>query len=450
MPKKRIRTTRRHRRKSNPWVRWLSLLFVLLAISAGAYWGMNDTVSPQMADAKISHVKEGTVEDKDAIYTDTTKDISEALDTWLRAQDAEVTTVEKQERTEPRHATGGTIQWTTYSKEVIPAKPFTREDLEQYLAKSNGKAVLYRVEKTLHNGQTVTEYDIAYFDMLDTEQLYLVTDRLYVTAPKEPNTVVASIKKLIQESTSGSLKDIPSAAPGAAPQPPVGTDKQRHPAEIKGRLAIVIDDCGSDMKTLEGLNKLPIPLTYAVMPNKPHTAESAESGYNAGRKIFVHLPMEALQIGSSEKTYIAKEMSDSKVKETTNSLLDQVPHAVGMNNHQGSLATADARLMNDVMAVLKQRHLVYLDSRTNKDSVGEQTASAVGIGTTRNNLFIDNDHDVELIKNRLRQGGQIAKSNGSAVVIGHCRPYTLQAIKESIDELHKEGIDLVFVTDLMQ
>lgn len=449
MPRTTRRTTRNSRKKKgNPLIRKLSVLFVLAAIGAGAYWN-GDTNTQQVADSKMSQIEEGSVEDKDAVYTETSQDVSDALDTWLKSQDADVTTVESKDRTEERYATGGTISWTTKSKEVVPTKAFTREDLEKQLAKSNGKAILYRVEKTQHNGQDVTEYDIAHFDMLDKEQLYLVTDRLYVTEPKEKTGVVASIKKLIQETTSGSLKDVPQETATITTKPVTVTDRQKHPAEIKGRLAIVIDDCGSDMKTLEGLNKLPIPLTYAVMPNKPHTSESAESGYDAGRKIFVHLPMEAMHIGSSEKTYIAKDMSDKEVKETANDLLDQVPHAVGMNNHQGSLATADPRLMKDVMAVLKQRHLAYLDSRTNKDSVGEQTASAAGISTTRNNLFIDNDKDVELIKNRLRQGGQIAKSNGSAVVIGHCRPYTLQAIKESIDELHKEGIDIVFVTDLM-
>ena len=449
MPRTTRRTTRNSRKKKgNPLIRKLSVLFVLAAIGAGAYWN-GDMNTQQVADSKMSQIEEGSVEDKDAVYTETSQDVSDALDTWLKSQDADVTTVESKDRTEERYATGGTISWITKSKEVVPTKAFTREDLEKQLAKSNGKAVLYRVEKTQHNGQDVTEYDIAHFDMLDKEQLYLVTDRLYVTEPKEKTGVVASIKKLIQETTSGSLKDVPQETATITTKPVTVTDRQKHPAEIKGRLAIVIDDCGSDMKTLEGLNKLPIPLTYAVMPNKPHTSESAESGYDAGRKIFVHLPMEAMHIGSSEKTYIAKDMSDKEVKETANDLLDQVPHAVGMNNHQGSLATADPRLMKDVMAVLKQRHLAYLDSRTNKDSVGEQTASAAGISTTRNNLFIDNDKDVELIKNRLRQGGQIAKSNGSAVVIGHCRPYTLQAIKESIDELHKEGIDIVFVTDLM-
>lgn len=425
------------------------LLLVLLCI--GAYWTVNgDSASYQRADAKISQIEAGKTEQKDAVYTDTSADMHDAVDAWLKAIDADVSTVETAERTEQRTATGGTISWTTKSKEVVPTKPFSREDLEKQLAKSNGKAVLYRVEKTQHNGKDVTEYDIAHFDMLDKEQLYLVTDKIYVTEPKPKDGVVASIKKLIKESTSGSLKDVPKETAKTTGTTKQVGDTQRHPKVIKGRLAIVIDDCGSDMKTLQGLNALPIPLTYAVMPNKTHTTESANSGYDAGRKIFVHLPMEPLNVASSEKVYIGKEMKDSTVKDTANSLLDQVPHAVGMNNHQGSAATADPRLMKDVMSVVKQRHLLYLDSRTNAASVGEQTARTMGIGTTRNNLFIDNDKDVAAIKKRILQGGQIAKNNGSAVVIGHCRPTTLAALKDSIDELHSEGIDIVFVTDLMQ
>jgi len=143
-------------------------------------------------------------------------------------------------------------------------------------------------------------------------------------------------------------------------------------------------------------------------------------------------------------------MSDSKVKATANEILDQVPHAIGMNNHQGSLATSDSRVMKDIMQVMSSRGLVYLDSRTNSTSVGEQTARAMGVATSRNNLFIDNDASVDAIKSRLRQAGSIARENGSAIVIGHCRRNTAQALSEMIDELHNDGIDLVFATDLME
>lgn len=224
MPRTTRRTTRNSRKKKgNPLIRKLSVLFVLAAIGAGAYWN-GDMNTQQVADSKMSQIEEGSVEDKDAVYTETSQDVSDALDTWLKSQDADVTTVESKDRTEERYATGGTISWPTKSKEVVPTKAFTREDLEKQLAKSNGKAILYRVEKTQHNGQDVTEYDIAHFDMLDKEQLYLVTDRLYVTEPKEKTGVVASIKKLIQETTSGSLKDVPQETATITTKPVTVTD----------------------------------------------------------------------------------------------------------------------------------------------------------------------------------------------------------------------------------
>ncbi|WP_441561012.1 divergent polysaccharide deacetylase family protein [Colibacter massiliensis] len=223
----------------------------------------------------------------------------------------------------------------------------------------------------------------------------------------------------------------------------------KQPKTVKGRLAIVIDDCGTDMAVLEGLNAVPIDLTYAVMPFKSHTIDSAESGRNAGRKIIVHLPMEPLDVPSSEEIFISSDMGDSKIRATMNELIDQVPYAVGINNHQGSKATADSRVMKAVMSVLKKRDLVFLDSRTNTGSVGEETARAAGVATTRNNLFLDNDTSVNAVKERLRQAARMAVKNGHAVAIGHCRENTLRAIRETVDELTDEGIKFVFVTDLM-
>lgn len=455
MRQKRKRSSR-SRRRSNSLITPLSVLFVMLAVCAGAYWNSNaDTplAISQTTAASIEQLPSGSTEGKDAVYTQVSAELQDAVESWLQAQHADISTIKTEDRQEHRRATGGLIRWTTKSLLVVPSKTFSRQDLEKQLSSGKGKVVVYRAEKTTLDGKNVTEYDIAYFEMLDKEQLYLVMDKLYVTAPKSKPSLLENIKEFILGSTSGSLKDVPAKVVSEKPETAskqAADSKQNHPAQVKGRLAIVIDDCGSDMTTLEKLNKLPIPLTYSVMPNKPHTTESAQSGYQAGRKIFVHLPMQPLNVSSSESVFIGPDMSDNKVKSTTNELLDQVPHAIGMNNHQGSMATADTRLMKDVMSVMKKRKLVYLDSRTNSTSVGEQTATSMGIATSRNNLFIDNDADVSAIKQRLRQGGEIAKSNGSAIVIGHCRPKTAQALSEMVDELHKEGIDIVFVTELMQ
>ncbi len=450
MRQRKTRRTAASRRQSRSIVKPLSILFLLLVLCASAYWQQRGEESGGDAGTKMEQIEDRRDDGRDADYTEASQEIHDAVAAWLKAQGADCSDIKTEDRTEPRRATGGTIRWTTKSTAVIPQKPFSRDALETVLQKSGGKAVLYRTEQTTRNGKAVTEYDIAYFDMLDTEQVYLVTDRLYVMAPQEKKTVADEVKSLILNSPSGSLKDAESAAQFPSGDTAKEAEKQVRPAQVKGRLAIVIDDCGSSLDILREFNAIPVPLTYAVMPDKPYTAASARSGYQAGRKIFVHMPMQPLNTSSSEAIFIGEDMSDSKVKATAAAILDQVPHAVGMNNHQGSLATADARLMKDVMAVLKQRGLVYLDSRTNSASVGDQTAASMGVATSRNNLFIDNDADVASVKARLRQGGQIALSNGSAVVIGHCRHNTAQAVRDMVQELAQEGVEIVFVTDLMQ
>lgn len=436
-----MKRKRSRRSSGSPAIaRPFAVLLLLIAICAGAWWYLNGNTEKK-ADEEITHID--TVQDNgmDADYTGPAGELQDAVETWLKAQHASVTVLKTENREEDRRATGGKIRWTTKQVEVVPEKEFSRTDLEKELAKSGGKAVLYQVDTKKAGGSTVTEYDIALFDMLDKEQVYLVVTKLYVTEPGASKEKEEAVKKAVLNAKDKDLTSTKEKKRNAG---------QQHPSEVQGRLAIVIDDCGSSLDILSQFNDMPIPLTYAVMPYKSHTAESADSGYRAGRQIFVHMPMQPQGVASSESVYIGTDMSDSKVKATANEILDQVPHAIGMNNHQGSLATSDSRVMKDIMQVMSSRGLVYLDSRTNSTSVGEQTSRAMGVATSRNNLFIDNDASVDAIKSRLRQAGSIARENGSAIVIGHCRRNTAQALSEMIDELHNDGIDLVFATDLME
>lgn len=409
-------------------------LFIALCAMGFAYFHQgNDT---QTADTKISSLDKPADDGKNANYTAAAEELQDGVITWLKSKDCTVETVHTENREEIRHKTGGKIIWSTKSVVAKGADIFTKETLTEELGKSDGKATLYRTADTTIGGASVKEYDIALFDLLDTEQVYLIALKVFVPADAAFDTVVAALKKDGKKAVSEKDKEFRKK-------------RGRHPSRVEGRLAVVIDDCGSDMDVLAAYNAVPVDLTYAVMPFKAHTIDSAESGYNAGRKIIVHLPMEPLNVPSSEEIFLSSDMGDSKITATTNELIDQVPYAVGINNHQGSKATADGRLMKDVMSVLKKRGLVFLDSRTSTESVGAQTAAAMGVPTTRNNLFLDNDPSVPAVKERLRQAARIAKKNGSAVAIGHCKAGTMRALRDMAAEMIDDGIDFVFVTDLM-
>ena len=56
-----------------------------------------------------------------------------------------------------------------------------------------------------------------------------------------------------------------------------------------------------------------------------------------------------------------------------------VPGAIGVNNHEGSALTENKEAMKFLMAELKARNLLFLDSLTNPKSVAYATAREFGI-----------------------------------------------------------------------
>ncbi len=164
---------------------------------------------------------------------------------------------------------------------------------------------------------------------------------------------------------------------------------------------------------------------------------------------MLHLPMEPLSGIYPGPGEIKTSMSDAQIASQVQDDLAQVPLATGVNNHEGSKASADPRVMRDVMQVLVQRgNLFFIDSRTNAASVGAQAASAAGIPTASRDVFLDNKEDVAYSEGQLREAAAIAQRTGSAIAIGHPRATTLEAVREMIPQLQAQGINFVLVSSL--
>ena len=219
----------------------------------------------------------------------------------------------------------------------------------------------------------------------------------------------------------------------------------------KARIAVVLDDFGYSGEVISSFNALPIPLTYAVLPYKDYSMEAATSGHAAGKDIMLHLPMESLGHENAEPITIETSMSDADIRRITKNAVDAIPHVIGVNNHQGSAATADGRVMENVIGVLKNDGLFFLDSRTNGASVAASTARAMGVRTGVNELFLDNDNAVSAIEAQLRKAMKtaLASPGGYTVVIGHARPNTATALRNMIGEMQRSGIEFVFVRSVL-
>lgn len=226
---------------------------------------------------------------------------------------------------------------------------------------------------------------------------------------------------------------------------------QKQVKKLSGKMAVLVDDCGYDLQPVEALTSLPLKMTFAILPFKDNSTAALEVILSAGREAMLHLPMEPLDAAQmSEQKTVKVSMTSGQIKELTAAAIDSLPGISGVNNHQGSRATADTAVMKAVLSVIGEKGLFFIDSNTTANSVGSKTAAALGIPTGKNGKFLDNSTDPEVIKQAIWAAAELADSNGSVIVICHARPGTVKAWQSAYKELMATGLQFVSVSDLLQ
>ena len=224
--------------------------------------------------------------------------------------------------------------------------------------------------------------------------------------------------------------------------------KENAGGQVTGRLAIVIDDAGRDLDSQHIYEQMGIPLTLAVMPNQVHTRDAALSWRAHGLPVILHQPMESVSGIGMEPKVILTSMSDAAIRQMLRDSLSQLPEAIGINNHQGSKATIDARTMDIVMNELHHRGLFFFDSHTNSTTAADKAAKIYGVPYVRNDLFVDNSASVSDICAMIQEGADRAKKKGTYIIIGHCRPHTAEAFRQMVPKLKAQGIEFVYLSSL--
>mgnify|MGYP005709254057 FL=1 len=131
------------------------------------------------------------------------------------------------------------------------------------------------------------------------------------------------------------------------------------------------------------------------------------------------MPMENTGKTYGEEEFVLMTAMDSEtIQRRINNAIKDIPTAIGMNNHQGSKASADQHVMSNVAKVMKDREMFFIDSRTTVETIGETTMEVFGVPTARRNIFLDNEDDEEKIEKQLMKLIKRAEKDGSAIGIG--------------------------------
>lgn len=401
--------------KSNKRKVWLLMIAVFL--TAIMYLAIDtQTDNKPQPQYEIEKKGAGAVID----FTASSQQLHQTVDDALHKQGLKIRNRAEAVKETPRNNVEGTIRWHTRQTSIVASSAVSVEKIKQTIKDAlGGKGQILAEEADTYQGVAAIRLDIGLKDKLEGEDLTIISDRIYILKESIP----------------------PAAAPG-----------EERPA-IKGRaqLAIVIDDFGYSREPIEAFAAISRPITFAVLPYRPYSNEAAARGLSSSHEVILHLPMEPLgEAGSSEASAIMVGMDDVQIREITQKAVQSLPGIRGVNNHQGSKATADRQVMKNVMQVLKSKQLFFLDSRTNSQSIAGDTARQMGVHTADNQLFIDNVDDIAAVKKQIRTAKEMALHQGNAIIIGHARMNTAAAVRSMIPELENSGVQLVFLSQLVQ
>ena len=231
--------------------------------------------------------------------------------------------------------------------------------------------------------------------------------------------------------------------------PIIGNSGEQTRATGDPKLAIIIDDLGYDRETAEAVFQIPFPLSVSILPNLPLSSVVAEEAARRGYQVLLHMPVESNGGEKAEAIEIRAGMAADEAVKTLQGMLNTVPQAIGVNNHQGSLGTADSSLMNAIMPALHERRLFFIDSRTTSASVAFVSAHRAGVPAASRDVFLDDDQDAGAIRQQLQLAMRDAKLHGQAIAIGHPHPATLQVLQEYLPRIQSEGVEIVFASQVV-
>ncbi|NIA12975.1 MAG: hypothetical protein GWP08_02755 [Nitrospiraceae bacterium] len=230
------------------------------------------------------------------------------------------------------------------------------------------------------------------------------------------------------------LATLPAVAEAPAPEPP------------RPRVAVILDDGGYGAEVDDAALTLDSHVTLSILPGADESAATAKRAGELGFEVILHLPMERADF----PVQLTTDMTAEEMAKVIEEALAQVPGAVGINNHMGSVFTANADAMHTFLTAIKDQPLYFIDSRTTPRTKAYDIAQELGIPSAHRNVFLDNESNPMYIRGQFDELVDVAREKGYAIGIGHFRVNTVEVLAKLLPKLKDKGIDLVPASKVVQ
>ena len=271
-----------------------------------------------------------------------------------------------------------------------------------------------------------------------------------IATPRKPvqQTIALALPDpaLLQETSRGALPIIgPNGRePWRVYGRPVG------PASGLPRLAIIVSGLGLSADATRRAIGLPKEVTLSFTPYGADLETDVAAARQAGHEVLLDLPMEPISYPADDPGphTLLTSLNPSDNIARLDWLLGRFKGYVGVINHMGSRFTASPDPLRPILRALKERGLMFVDSRSTSKSVAGGLAGQMQLPRAVNDRFLDHEPTRGAIDQSFAAAEGVARARGVAVVVARPFPVTLERMAAWLPILEAHGIEIVPVTAL--
>jgi len=215
------------------------------------------------------------------------------------------------------------------------------------------------------------------------------------------------------------------------------------PGEVveKPKIALIFDDLGENPKDLKEIHSLGIPVTVSVVPGLKFSKSIAQTSQFYGFSVMTHMPLEpkeAQKYQTNKYKFVSSSLSRSERAALLRYYLNYIRVSIGVNNHMGSAATENRKLMKEVLLAVKNSGLFFIDSHTSLNSVACEIAKKEKVLCGYNEGFFDSVDDINVMQNKFLELTKKAKEKGKIIVIAHPKKKTFLLLHKLLPKVKSQ------------
>ncbi|WP_042454210.1 divergent polysaccharide deacetylase family protein [Neobacillus dielmonensis] len=217
--------------------------------------------------------------------------------------------------------------------------------------------------------------------------------------------------------------------------------------------AIIIDDFGGGIGGVQDFLEGDVPITAAVMPFTENSKKHAEWAHKNNIEVMVHLPMEPKKGKRSwlGPKPITVDLTTKEVKQRVYEAIKSVPYAVGLNNHMGSKAVENERIVRAIVEIAKEKDFYIIDSGTSPKSKFPEVTEELGVPFLKRDVFLDDISSSTYVRSQMIRLAKTTEVKGIGIAIGHVGitgKVCSVGVFQSLQEFEKRHIKIVPVSEL--